>query len=1154
MSFFTRQEPEFAMHPPELSTSSTSRPSRAEAFNSIFGQAPAGRIATDHNGLGINHGGRHIEPPPYVAEQPQIMQQRPPPPPVSQMQPPYPPQVPNSPSTITSHGYSRQRGMNGTNGSASPTGSYFSFRQVSSSSLLSKNSAPPPALNQDSFRSKSMASMPRNPITAGTSTTAQGRFIPKPVSKDDARTMSLTTDNSRLQTMSGRIIPQRRKQSDPSDTNRTPSSASTCTLNETRPSIAKLTGSSHSTIVTASKRQPLVYPALLSLVAETVKSRMIVGERNKNELAYQDAFNGADVVDVISYIIKTTDRNLALLLGRSLDAQKFLHDVTYDHRLRDHPSEVYQFGSGEDVNGVFTLLTECYSPTCTRDQLCYSIACPRRLEQQARLNMKPVPGLKRAESHASLHDDEEQKLWIHTVAPEVADSCSEQEKKRQEVICEVIYTERDFVKDLEYLRDFWMKPLRSHQCLSDAKREKFIRTVFSNVLEVLAVNSRLAEALTRRQSEASVVRNIGDVFLEHVRNFEPFLKYGANQLYGKYEFEREKSSNDRFARFVEDVERAKESRKLELNGYLTKPTTRLARYPLLLEAVLKNTSDDNRDTKDLPKVIEIIRDLLTRLNMESGKAENHFNLMQLNTQLSFRADERTDLKLLEEGRSLIYKGSLKKSEAGGGDLQCFLFDHVFLLVRIKLANKREQYRVYRKPIPLELLMITSAGEDFGPRTSSLVKRPSSSLLSSSAKSNTIGGMSIPVPRRAEKTEQGYAMTLAHLGRRGYEITLYSSTHVGRRKWVEHIESQKKILRDKSAIFNKEILNSRFFSGGNRVNCLVPIDGGRKLVYGTDSGVYVSDRKPKEGQKLAPVRVLQLSNVTQLDVLEEYAIVLVLSEKALLSYPLESLDPSDTTLANRRSKKIAGHTDFFRAGVCLGRVLVCIVKIRTTQSTIKVLEPADNLARNKRQPALRKLLQGGGEALKVFQEFYIPTESSSIHFLKSNLCVGCAKGFEVVSLETLETQSLLDPADTSLDFVSRRESGLKPIAIYRLNGDFLLNYSEFSFFVNRNGWRARPDWLITWEGLPQAFALSYPFILAFEPSFVEIRHVETGALVHVGTAPRMRMLHESTREVKFIFKIRTNFKILYAYEDESGYDVVASMDFWENQKKAAGRQA
>ena len=86
----------------------------------------------------------------------------------------------------------------------------------------------------------------------------------------------------------------------------------------------------------------------------------------------------------------------------------------------------------------------------------------------------------------------------------------------------------------------------------------------------------------------------------------------------------------------------------------------------------------------------------------------------------------------------------------------------------------------------------------------------------------------------------------------------------------------------------------------------------------------------------------------------------------------------------------------------------------------------------------------------------------MHFLRSTLCVGCAKGFEVVSLETTERQALLDQADTSLDFVTRKEN-VKPIHIERLNGEFLLNYSDFSFFVNRNGWRARPDWKIEWEG-------------------------------------------------------------------------------------------
>jgi hypothetical protein len=87
------------------------------------------------------------------------------------------------------------------------------------------------------------------------------------------------------------------------------------------------------------------------------------------------------------------------------------------------------------------------------------------------------------------------------------------------------------------------------------------------------------------------------------------------------------------------TERLPESRKLELNGYLTKPTTRLARYPLLLEAVLKHTPDDNPDKELLPKVITMVRGFLAKVNAETGKAENRFNLLQLDQQLVFRPGE-----------------------------------------------------------------------------------------------------------------------------------------------------------------------------------------------------------------------------------------------------------------------------------------------------------------------------------------------------------------------------------------------------------------------------------------------------------------------------------------------------------------------------------
>ncbi|KAG9193725.1 CNH-domain-containing protein [Alternaria panax] len=1069
---------------------------------------------------------------------------------------------------------------------------------------------PGPAMNSDPYRSQSLALNPRPQFTPGgpshpsqantfrqqpymnhmARTTAQGRVVPE---RPDERTMSMTSYThvpEHTQTMSGRIIPNRRRESGGSEMapappghpqsnmnaalspnprsisqgsmpnqSRTMSMASTIvppsertsTMSSmtSRPDSTQTLGSNASNnrtsnqsmtslspanqVPAAQRRAPLVYPALLSRVAETFQDRVGLTEKEKDGLVYKSAFTGADAVDLISFIIKTTDRNLALLLGRSLDAQKFFHDVTYAHRLRDSTNEIYQFRETmvedkSEINGVFTLLTECYSPTCTRDRLCYSIACPRRLEQQARLNMRIQPGLKREESRASLHeekDNEEQKLWINTVPKEISDSVSEKEQKRQEVISELMYTERDFVKDLEYLRDFWMKPLRNPATspIPEHRREKFVRTVFSNCQEVYMVNSRMAEQLTRRQQKEAVVRNVGDIFLEFVPHFAPFIKYGANQLFGKYEFEHEKRTNTGFSKFVDEVERMKESRKLELNGYLTKPTTRLARYPLLLENIVKYTADDNPDKEDIPKVIKIIKETLSKVNVESGKAENHFNLMQLNKDLKFRPGEFVDLKLTDENRQLVFKGTLKKTPTETtGDITCYLFDHAVLLVRAKTVNKREEQKVYKKPIPLELLVITQM-EEVNPKLG-ISKRPSANLIAGKA-------IAAATPKNSDPKQQGYPITFKHLGKGGYELTLFASTPISQQKWMEHIDTQQRSLRERSNIFTKTIVNEGFFSPTIRVTCAVPLDGGRKLALGTDAGVYVVERKPKDAS-MRPKRVLDCKGVTQIEVLEQHAIVLVLADKTLYSYSTEALESDESQAMVKRPRKIC-HANFFKAGICLGQQLVAAVKTSALSTTIKVYEPKEQMGNKNKKSGFAKMMlsTSGADQLKPYKEFYIPTESTSIHFLRSKLCVGCARGFEVVSLETLETQSLLDQADTSLDFVVRKEN-IKPIHIERMASEFLLCYTDYSFFVNRNGWRARPDWKITWEGTPQAFAIFNPYILAFEPSFIEIRHMESGGLVHIITAKNIRWLHTSTRE------------ILYSYEDELGTDVIASLDFWQ----------
>lgn len=861
-------------------------------------------------------------------------------------------------------------------------------------------------------------------------------------------------------------------------------------------------------------------------------------------LAETRVFDGKDAVDKLVEISCVPDRNMALLLGRALDAQGLFHHVSHTHRLRDSEHELYQFSHAPLVSptpsarssfssthapgaamrsmlsmqeadtsafddgdapptptGVFTLFTSCYSPTCTKEHRCYSITCPHLLEKQSQLVVHP--SLQHTDSHESLVDIFSQ-LWAESVSRDVYESVSERERKRQEVIFEIISTERAYVQDLEYLRDIWMSPLSSQGILPDTRRADFVRTVFRNLLDIHAVNARLADMLTRRQRHRSVVEHIGDIFAEIVPDFEPYVFYGAHQAAARLRVEEERAINPVFAMFVEDTERKAVSRKLQVNGFLTKPTTRLARYPLLFEQMLKYTADDNMDKILLPKVTRQIQHLLSLVNDEMGRSENRLQLGFLSQQLQFKPQDLVDLKLDDPHRELVFKSAFKKRKAqsDSSEIQVYLFDHALLMVKIKLVHKTDVYRVYRRPIPLELLQVTvyeDVSTSRGVRTRSVLSR-------SSIGNRTCIGPTNNSPYIRQDAKTGYAITFTYLGKHGYSLTLWASTLAARDKCLEHIELRQQIVRAQSCVFTlvpvspapppEELANT--------VTCAVPFDAGQQVFLGRRDGVYHQDLRDRS----RPAQlVLPLPGITQMDVLEEYQIFLVLADQVVYTFTLDLLDGVDPAASLRLGRRIASHTSFFRAGMCLGRTLVCVVKSGAASSTIKTLEPIDVSARMKKTPFI-KAPPGAQDTLRVFKEFYIPTESSSIHFLKSKLCIGTSKGFEIVDLETLDTQGLLDPADVSLEFVHRHEH-LKPIAIFRIDGEFLLCYNEFAFYVNKNGWRAKGTWLVQWEGRPTAFALHYPYVLAFESRFVEVRHVESGALHQIITGYHVRCLFSDT---------------------------------------------
>ena len=162
--------------------------------------------------------------------------------------------------------------------------------------------------------------------------------------------------------------------------------------------------------------------SLLSNIAVWMRDQVPRGTHVKGSIPYPRAFTGKDIVVctffiyplfaplltkyilfqstlqsrivselLISQGVTTNNRATALQVARSLQQQLFFYEVEWGGRiLQDGVEDVYMFLDDQEgaadaprdreelPTSVITVLTRCYSPSCSETQPCYSFACPRR--------------------------------------------------------------------------------------------------------------------------------------------------------------------------------------------------------------------------------------------------------------------------------------------------------------------------------------------------------------------------------------------------------------------------------------------------------------------------------------------------------------------------------------------------------------------------------------------------------------------------------------------------------------------------------------------------------------------------------------------------------------------------------------------------------
>ncbi|SAM03842.1 hypothetical protein [Absidia glauca] len=783
------------------------------------------------------------------------------------------------------------------------------------------------------------------------------------------------------------------------------------------------------------------------------------------------------------------------------------------------------------VNGVFTPLTYCYSPSCSGStQPCYSPSCTKRYVtasssstttghqlQQTSIDSRSTP-------HTYLRH-REQTSWAEMTSDQVVNSVSTLERKRQEAICELIYTEVNFVMDLDYVGKMWIGPLLSEDIIPYKRRQWFVDTVFSNILKIHQVHARLARKLRKRQADHPIVGEIGDLLLRYVDDFYLIIEYGAKQHKAKFVYEKERYLNAKFDAFAEYTERHSSSHKLELNGYLTKPTTRLGRYPLLLGGILRRTTNDQPDNETLPKAIAIIKGFLSQVNLEAGNAKNRFDLENIHHYLSFkRKSDRLDLKLLEPGRRIVREGLLhKRANLDSPDYQVILFDHYLVVAKVKWIHAEKHYLVVRRPLAIPFLAVSIPSFIPTPhRTGSLLMSARNSYQQQQQQQRK--GATTKDTDVSINHNQGHPILFQHMGRKKHgesHCILFASSQASRKPWIDQIHQLQTCINSPTSVFDTVPAVQRGQFKHKKINHVVPFQNNQLLVFAMDDGVYAGKNEPNGTVH----KVLHLTQVSHIHVIEEFQMLLVLADKTLWQYVLTDVMNGKLGNTNTVGKRIQTNVPFFYVGVCLQRIMVCVPKVSPLKSVITILEPCKPQAMVGKKPTLLKRLVPTSSSssytstdvyLKKFKECYIPCEAWAVELSNTKLWITGHRGIMLVDMQrTDRTQPMLDPDDELLAFITAREKQesslkirlpVKHISVFKTPTDeFLVCYDEYAFYVNAKGNRTRKDFLIEWEGCSESYALAWPYVIAFDSSFIEVRHAMTGHLEQVIRGEHIRCL-------------------------------------------------
>ncbi|KAM5278400.1 rho guanine nucleotide exchange factor TIAM1 isoform 1-T25 [Hipposideros larvatus] len=303
--------------------------------------------------------------------------------------------------------------------------------------------------------------------------------------------------------------------------------------------------------------------------------------------------------------------------------------------------------------------------------------------------------------------------------------------KLRKVICELLETERTYVKDLNCLMERYLKPLQKETFLTQDELDVLFGNLTEMVefqvefLKTLEDGVRLVpdlEKLEKVDQFKKVLFSLGGSFLYYADRFKLYSAFCASHT--KVPKVLVKAKTDAAFKAFLDAQNPKQQHSSTLESYLIKPIQRILKYPLLLKELFALTDADSEEHYHLDVAIKTMNKVASHIN-EMQKIHEEFGAV-FDQLIAEQTGEKKEVADLSMGDLLLHTtviwpnppaslGKWKKEP----ELAAFVFKTAVVLVykdgskqkkklvgshRLSIYEEWDPFR-FRHMIPTEALQV-----------------------------------------------------------------------------------------------------------------------------------------------------------------------------------------------------------------------------------------------------------------------------------------------------------------------------------------------------------------------------------------------------------------------------------------------------------------